>query len=92
MNPGTLRKLYEEGKATEAQITEYLLSIPVWTVKQCAAYRRVNTTFYRRNLLDLPGHPTPIDPNAKNLSWWSEEMAPWLDDPANLKRSAGVAA
>jgi hypothetical protein len=60
----------------------------VWSVKHCAAELGVNTSFYRRNILPLPGHPTPIDSSKKNWSFWAQEMKTFLGDTQNLKYQA----
>ena len=66
----------------------YLEKFAVWTLRDLALFLNVDHPFYRRNILPLPSHPSPIDADAKNLAWWSEELAKWLSDPANMKRKA----
>ena len=76
--------------ATQNEIRDLLEKKAVWTVQDSAGYLAVTTAFYRRNILDLPNHPAPIDPNAKNLQWWRDEMVPFLSAPANLKWPEGA--
>lgn len=86
------RKMLAEGLATHQEVKTFLKDKSIWQVGDMAAYLNVTTSFYRRNLLGLAGHPTPIDPSAGKLQWWSCELIPWLDNPENLKKSKGRAA
>ena len=80
------RKELAEGFATPQEVQEYLSGKAVWMVGDAARYLNVTTGFYRNNILNIPDHPSPLDPRAGNLKWWSRELAPWLSDTANLKK------
>ncbi len=64
----------------------YLKTFAVWTLRDLALFLNVDHPFYRRNILPLPTHPSAINPDGKNLAWWSAELCEWLSDPANMKR------
>ena len=71
---------------TPQEIRQYLEGFAVFTLRDCALYLGVDHAFYRRTILTLPTHPTPIDITAKNVSWWGGEMVSWLSDPSKIKR------
>lgn len=59
----------------------------LWSITNCAKHLDVNPTFYRRNILNLPSHPPPVDSTAGQLFWWRKMIVPWLDEPSNLIRN-----
>lgn len=86
-----LTKMRLQDCATQQEVCDYLSGIAVWSLRDCAAWLNVTTSFYRRNILGLSNHPTPVDPAAKNLSWFGVEMMPYLNDVSNLKRPSARA-
>jgi len=41
--------------ATHQEVRDYLNGIAVWSLRDCAAYLGVTNSFYRRNILPVPG-------------------------------------
>jgi len=74
------------GCATHEQVKRYLETVAVWTARDNALYLNVNNSFYRRHILPLSNHPTPVDATQKNLQWFASDMIPFLSDTSNLKR------
>ena len=44
-----------------------LATVAVWRVSQNAAWLGVSPIFYRRHIMPLPNHPTPLDSSAARL-------------------------
>ena len=63
-----------------------LATVAVWRVSQNAAWLGVSPIFYRRHIMPLPNHPTPLDSSAARLSYWGAEMREFLSDFGNLKK------
>lgn len=78
MNKSSPKKRVTRGRPQESTL---------WSIANAAAHLEVNPSFYRRNILSLPGHPPPVDATAGQLFWWRKMLRPWLDDPSNLIRN-----
>ena len=63
-----------------------LATVAVRRVSQNSAWLGVSPIFYRRHIMPLPNHPTPLDSSAARLSYWGAEMREFLSDFGNLKR------